>query len=94
MGRAAPANTREFIHQVTLLQNERLLLAERSRPGSDLGSQGGASSQSILDRSCRRADSEYLVQMINVAGTLISTEPTERRCSTAMSLNRCRKCAR
>ncbi len=27
MGRAAPANACEFIHQVTSLQNERLLLA-------------------------------------------------------------------
>lgn len=42
---------------------------------------------------CRRTDSEHLVQMINAAGTPISTEPTEPRCSTVMSLNRCRKCA-
>lgn len=28
MGRAAPANACEFIHQMTFLQNERLLLAD------------------------------------------------------------------
>lgn len=53
--------------------------------------------QSLIDAVgaliCRSTGSEHLVQMVDVAGTSISTGPAEPRCSTAMSLNRCRKCA-
>ena len=71
------------MHDLTLLVplgpeyvgSQGLHLAERCLPGCGLGSQGQSSSQSILDRSCRRTDNEHLVRMINAAGTRIGRFP-------------------